>query len=167
MDTWLPLPQGSIMGRTKSKEYGKYTDEFKRLAVLLSNHPDTLVTGVDYGRSVDLFWVSWPPFWGEMLSGFVLNPQKRPFCSTSNGNWLIFKNMLPRRIGLNYASKQMKKDICRKTSPVNSIRVMYAANQEFSIPMGSADWLASARVRPCYGNPGRKQQSIVASSRRA
>lgn len=28
------------MGKTKSKHYGRYTNEFKRLVVLLSYHPD-------------------------------------------------------------------------------------------------------------------------------
>lgn len=34
------------MPKTISTEYGRYTDDFKRLAVLLSHHPDTLATEV-------------------------------------------------------------------------------------------------------------------------
>jgi len=34
------------MPKTKSKEYSRYTNEFKRLSVLLSHHPDILSTEV-------------------------------------------------------------------------------------------------------------------------
>ncbi len=37
---------GTEMPKTISKEYSRYTNEFKRLSVLMSHHPDILATDV-------------------------------------------------------------------------------------------------------------------------
>lgn len=57
------------MPRTLSKEYGRYTNEFKRLSVLLTHHPDILA--VDIAKQLGIHPVMLYRWRMEMKNGEI------------------------------------------------------------------------------------------------
>ncbi|TGG90347.1 hypothetical protein E4656_18990 [Natronospirillum operosum] len=111
MDTWLQLsPRRSKVPKTLSKEYGRYSNEFKRLAVALTHHPDMLA--VDIAEKLGIHPVMLYRWRMEMKNGDI--PGKASLDEIESEVDLIQANREIRRLSKELKETQRERDFLKK-----------------------------------------------------